>query len=108
MDMFVLDDDVWEKTLPLDEQVEKIMKSFDFKKVHKTMILLDWKWATKKGPQVPSTKAIKAQARKMLAELVDTYDEQVATRRFSTGGFSASRCYDSLFLQFVLESAEAE
>ena len=47
----------------IDKKIKKIMKHFDFEKVHKVMELLDWKWKTEEGVEVPSIKQLKKYAK---------------------------------------------
>ena len=57
------------------------MDWFDFERVHKTMVALNWEWV---GEGVPSIQSIKQNARKQL--------ENCSTAKhgfYSTGGFEA-------------------
>lgn len=85
-----------------DKQKEKlvkdILKNFDFKKVHKIMIQLNWHWRGK----VPTIEDIKYQARKLLENVI--YDEHCWGS--GTGGFYAQKTEETVTLYFILESSE--
>lgn len=68
-------------------ELDKIMDSFDFEKVHRAMCALDWEWYPLYG--VPTTSELRVQARKLLT---DAYDLGTASGRdyvVATGGFHA-------------------
>lgn len=76
-----------------EQMIDNIMDNFDFKKVHKTMNFLGWKWGEN---EVPSVEELKETASDLLNHVVDVLTEDPPsvhhTDRFltSTGGFHAS------------------
>ena len=87
----------------IDKKVKKIMKHFDFKKVHKVMELLDWKWKTEEGLEVPSVKQLKKHAKKQLENVVDNYKKKHEDLYISSGGFETRIEYGELYLRFIVE-----
>lgn len=81
-----------------DEQIETIMDYFDFHKVHKAMIALEWKWFSE--GDVPSVPKLRQQARNLLRLAA----KQGADNLYATGGFEA-KCdaWNQLSLKFVVE-----
>jgi hypothetical protein len=90
------------------DEIEKLIAEFDFDRVHKAMVAVDWKWGGTFGPPpaVPAKDALIATARDLLRQV-----SAKGAGSISTGGFCAF--YDAehdedtgaLGLQFVLESA---
>lgn len=62
--------------------ISKILKNFNFEKVHQFMTLTKWSWWDGEGPdRVPTIDQLKSCARQML---IDTYNEKCGRQ---TGGF---------------------
>ena len=84
------------------EAIDNIMDYFDFDKVLKTMIALDWKWVKEDREsiddlEIPSIERIRKTARKALMRAIEIKDST------STGGFQAEYNDGSLSLKFVVE-----
>ena len=90
--------------LQRQEKIEEVLDNFDFIKVNKVMIFLNWPWASSKG--VPSLKLIIERANELLQSLAVkelTYtqehmkashaseDEHSWHMSVQTGGFEATR-----------------
>lgn len=89
-------------------QVDYIMENFDFEKVHRVMVALDWKWLG----LIPTLEQIKSQARELMMEFViaptDVDGEQFVS--IGRGGFVARLSgtdYGILSLEFVVETRRA-
>ena len=83
------------ETPSLEDQIENIMKHFDFAEVHRCMTLMNWTWAPER--QVPSITRMKKIARALL-RYVST---MLAGSMVSTGGFAATMIAENcLILQF--------
>jgi hypothetical protein len=82
------------------ERIDDIMRCFDFKKVHRFMQLVNWKWSS--SDAVPNEDALRATAKELL-EIV-ACDEGWTTE---TGGFRAENHFGALRLSFVLEGWDA-
>jgi len=80
------------------EQVEEIMKSFNFEKVHKHMVATDWKWASTEFA-VPTLDAVKSHGRRLL--LMSVFSPDSVTNNGS-GGFTAYKLPWGLRLAFEL------
>ena len=66
------------------DALDNIMDSFDFDKVHKVMVFLNWKWANGNGGlEVPEKYELRSEARRLLKMAI----EEKTT--VSTGGFIA-------------------
>jgi hypothetical protein len=78
-----------------NKSIKKIMKHFDFKRVHKTMEALEWEWVF---VGVPSLEEIKKFAKELLIRSVS---EKIT---ISTGGFTSK--YDekdnTISLSFIV------
>ena len=81
----------------LEDQIEKIIKCFDFAKVHRCMTLMDWTWAP--DWRVPSITEMKTSARELLREV----SGMPAGSMVLMGGFNATMIAEGcLLLQFVV------
>jgi len=67
----------------INEQIDEIMDTFDFKKVKKTMEMLEWAWSSSGG--IPDEYEIRKTARRLLKQLIDFEDGGIT----SVGGFRA-------------------
>lgn len=74
--------------------INKVIKDFDFTKVHKTMVIFDWKWFG----HVPEIPEMKSTAQRLLHEVLD--DDNCFA--MGTGGFEASKRGRELTLSFCL------
>jgi hypothetical protein len=77
--------------------IDKIMDWFDFSKVHRTMVALDWKWASAEDG-VPTEPEIREMARKLME---DAINQKVS---IGTGGFRVhyDKKDDFISLSFVI------
>jgi len=50
---------------PLDKMIDEIMDEFNFARVHKAMVALDWKWASSKS-YIPSMDDLRETAESLL------------------------------------------
>ncbi len=84
------------------ETIDEIMDNFDFDKVHRCMIALDWKWDIADCKGIPDIVDLRRMARRLLRECVDKNEG-------STGGFAAGIDRDGgcLWLSFVVENWDA-
>jgi len=88
-----------QKLLPL---VDRVIAAFDFARVHKAMVALDWKY---EGDAPPSVEKLKTTARGLLFSAVEGDSDNCI---HTTGGFQARRSGETLYLSFQIESAYAE
>lgn len=82
------------------EQISRVLEDFDFEKVHRVMVFLDWKWWTGRTPTVP--------------ELIDTgtklirdafEDNEVEFQTVENGGLMVIRTPNGL--QLIFKAAQA-
>lgn len=93
-----------------DKYIEEIVKFFDWNRVNKTMIVLDWKWAFSKNENgIPSIEELKESAIKQLKNNYDACELTKKTVKTGSGGFYVEAYYnnesnkvDFLKLSFVL------
>ena len=83
--------------------IGKVMDYFDFGRVHKVMVALDWKWISiDDGMRVPDECEIRIEARRLLTQAVK---EKIS---ISTGGFYAmyrkNEDVEWIDLKFVVEN----
>ncbi len=65
----MLNEDKVEKE-PLDKMIDEIMDEFNFARVHKAMVALDWKWASSKN-YIPSMDELRTEAERLLRDAAD-------------------------------------
>ena len=82
--------------------IDEILDEFDFEKVHRVMVALDWKWHG--SPDVPSIADLRRMARSLLQHVV----ESKGLHSVGTGGFTAFMHYGVLGLRFEVSSYEIE
>ena len=77
--------------------IDKIMDWFDFSKVHRTMVALEWKWASAEDG-IPTEPEIRETARKLME---DAIKDKVS---IGTGGFRVhyDKKDDFISLSFVI------
>ena len=87
----------------MKEKIEQIMENFDFEKVHKVMVALEWEWHFGQGGSgIPSVWALKKKAMELLSDVDDLMWEGDEIVR-STGGFEAKHHDGCLSLSFIVE-----
>lgn len=84
------------------EAIDNIMDYFEFDKVLKTMIALNWKWVKEDHKslvelEIPSIERIRREARRLLTNAIETKNS------IGTGGFEAEYYNGGLSLKFVVE-----
>ena len=82
--------------------IEEIVDEFDFEKVHRVMLALNWQWHHTKG--VPEIADLRRTARSLLKQVVESKD----TLSVGTGGFTAYMHHGLLGLRFEISSYEIE
>jgi hypothetical protein len=85
------------------ENIDNIIENFDFDKVHRVMVFMDWKWAFSVVVRVPSIDELKDEARRLLGNLVEN------NNRFTEcGGLRAEKYKkdDYFRLSFCIDSWE--
>lgn len=85
----------------MDKSVEEIIEQFDFEKVRKAMVALNWCWYGDTNP--PSIGELVLSAQKLLNEVLE---EDLCA--LSTGGFLAENRNGLLSLLFVLEEWDVD
>ena len=81
------------------EIVDEIMDNFDFERVHKTMIALNWGWVDKDDCELFSTPEVyelKSHARKLLKRSIENKES------IKTGGFGVDKDGDYISLKFIV------
>lgn len=82
----------------MEEKISDILSNFDFERVHKAMIALEWNWYLGIGGEgIPSVGALHKAARELLSEA------WMKKTTISSGGFSAEYYDGDLILRFILE-----
>lgn len=82
------------------KKTKKILKNFDFEKVHEVMNHLNWVWFKEGERKVPTVKELKKTAKELIKEI-----KKLDVDVISTGGFEVRKDEDAIILQFVLESS---
>ena len=68
----------------IQEQIDEIMDTFDFERVHRVMVSEDWTWGSGNGASVPDVTQLRIAARERLKSAA-------RDGLSSTGGFTATR-----------------
>ena len=100
-----------------DALMDECIDNFDFEKVHKVMVMLQWKWVEKDSttrsiPDIPRMKAAARRSLRAAYKCWKTYGGSYATA--GSGGFEASYGppegdnNHTFYLRFVVQEAEAE
>ena len=85
----------------IEKMVAAVMEGFDFDRVHRIMVNLDWKWDIGDGEMtIPSTYRIMKKAERLLVSAANHYGED--NYSCGIGGFMAHLDGTTLTLQFVL------
>lgn len=85
-----------------DEQIAEIINEFDWKKVHRVMVALDWEWEECGG--VPDIKRMKCSANRHLdCVWNEAISDNLTDIRIRSGGFVASYSCGYLSLSFCAE-----
>ena len=79
----------------LTKQVETIMESFDFDKVHKHMVDTNWTWRDK----IPTLRDLEIQAEGLLLTVIHSNDK---VTNAGSGGFTAYKLPWGLKLSFEI------
>ena len=84
------------------EMADEIMDCFDFEKVHRCMVALDWMWGMGQTMAIPEKHEIRSTGRRILRDCI-------AGKSYGTGGFQAAinREDGSLSLQFIVADWDA-
>jgi len=85
----------------MSELIYTVMNDFDFERVHKAMVALDWEWKSELK-KVPSIEELKSTAIYLLCSALRHKN------KIRTGGFSASFEDGELYLDFTIERASSE
>lgn len=85
-------------------RLNEIMSQFDFEKVHRCMILMNWRWVTDTGFEVPDLKTIKHSAKGLIITVILSYLRQKISGYSGSGGFQVSynHYHDYIEMQFIL------
>jgi len=83
--------------------IDEILDEFDFEKVHRVMLALDWKWYIEGEKVNPSIGDLRRRARSLLQHVVNNKNTAAAS-----GGFTAFMHYGVLGLRFEVSSYEIE
>jgi hypothetical protein len=75
--------------------IDDIVDNFDWEKVHKTMVALDWKWAMEEGDtEIPSVGQLFRCAVGLLHDAYDGAEKNQINYSVRTGGFHARALVD--------------
>lgn len=87
----------------INDRINYVMDHFDYERVRKTMLALDWQWFNAEEG-VPSIAELREGSRKLLERVAKTGLERQTSAKMMTGGFVAG--YDTpedvLYLEFNL------
>jgi hypothetical protein len=87
----------------LHEQIDAIMDEFDFDHVYSMMVDYNWTWGGGDDSEVPHVSDIRKTSRRLLRRLVEEN-----CRITSTGGFTALKLNDTLYLFWGVDSQMVE
>jgi len=89
---------------------EEILSNMNWKKIHKVMTFLNWKWfICPKTYRIPTIYELIKKAEELIDQATEEAYKYKKNAFFATGGFEAECIWnDSLSLRFVLDSFMAE
>jgi hypothetical protein len=94
-----------------EKAIKNIIENFDFEKVHKVMVFLDWTWLHDVEP--PSMGSLVISAQQKLSDTFDMCNNKKKDISIGSGGFvvyaeynQQSDCCDYLDLKFQITSCE--
>jgi hypothetical protein len=90
---------IFQKLLPL---VDRVLEVFDFTRVQKAMVALDWKYDDDAPPSIEKLKTVAK------GLLFSAADDDGKSCMHTSGGFQAWRSGEALYLTFKVESAYAD
>ena len=86
----------------IDRMVTAVMEDFDFDRVHRVMVNLDWKWDIGDGEMtVPSIYRLTKEAERLLRDVAQHYGDK-EFYSCGSGGFMTHLDGETLTLQFIL------
>lgn len=85
------------------KDIEYILKKFDFTRVQKAMVALDWKWSGMGHSGFPSLEDLKETARVLLTRAISFKSSD----SIATGGFEVTKWDDHLNLSFHVEEVNS-
>ena len=92
----------------IETMVTAVMEDFDFDKVHRVMVSLDWRWTIENGERtVPSSYRMMKTADRLLRDCAQHYGDK-EFYACGTGGFMASLDNGTLALQFILTESTSD
>ena len=92
----------------IETMVTAVMEDFDFDKVHRVMVSLDWRWTIENGERtVPSSYRMMKTADRLLRDCAQHYGDK-EFHSCGTGGFMASLDNGTLALQFILTESASD
>ena len=89
----------------MDKDIENIIKSFDFAKVHKVMEHLEWFWAgSQTESRVPSIGELVLHAKALMEQTqAEALERRINRVALGSGGFQVNYEDGIMNLQFVLD-----
>ena len=101
--------------MDLENKFEEILDEFDFRKVHKMMEKLEWKWSFLEGKyEVPKISEMKKTCRRLFFDSFENFTKyNMSESNASTGGFCVTvykdeKSNEQVMLQFILEEKYSE
>ncbi len=92
----------------IETMVTAVMEDFDFDRVHKVMVFLDWRWSIENGERtVPSLYRLMKTADSLLRDCAQYYGDK-EFHAMGTCGFMASLDDGNLTLQFILTETTSD
>ena len=100
------------------ELIDEVFENFDFDEVHKAMKLMNWKWISYNGYEIPSLERIKSSARARIEGAIECAKNSKRKTKdieffSSSGGIKASAWKNiygqitNIQLQFILKEWQA-
>ncbi len=86
----------------IEKMVAEVMEEFDFDRLHRVMVYLDWKWDIGDGEMtIPSIYRLINKAERLLRDVAQHYGDE-EFHSCCSGGFMAHLDGETLTLQFIL------
>lgn len=86
-----------------EKRLVECLNEFEFKRVHRVMKFLKWKWARKIPCHVPSISELKEEASRQLFECLEHSETHKEDWLVSSGGFETHSYYENGNIDFCLK-----
>lgn len=89
------------------KHAEYVLANFDYERVHKVMVLLNWKWASVDGDGIPTLDQIKEMARRVVYEMLENKSGHLSTCGFTAEIRTWDKAHPHIQLLFYVHDTQS-